>query len=103
MKINKPLTKLQKISEASFYNAIASIKSLEEAKGFFQDLCTPAELQAMVDRWLVVDLLHQDKSYRTINEITGVSVTTIGRVARSLSLGEGGYEKIYQRCKRKKS
>ena len=65
--------------------------------GFFTDLCTPAELEAMADRWQVVPLLHQGIPYRTIHEKTGVSVTTITRVARCLTLGSGGYNLIYDR------
>jgi uncharacterized protein YerC len=48
-------------------------------------------LQALVDRWQVVQLLQQDLPYRRIHDLTGVSVTTIGRVARFLSDGFGGY------------
>ena len=56
-----------------------------------QDLCTPAELEAMTDRWWVVPLLQQGMPYREIHELTQVSVTTIGRVARTLERGAGGY------------
>lgn len=48
----------------------------------------------MADRWQVVPLLRQGIPYRTIHEQTGVSVTTITRVARCLSFGTGGYELI---------
>lgn len=84
------------------YKAIASIKTAEEAKLFFEDLCTPAELQAITDRWLVVPSILEKKPYREIYEDTGVSVTTIGRVARSLMLGTGGYSLIFERLKNEK-
>ena len=64
---------------------------MEECRAFFHDLCTPAELQALADRWAVVGLLRRDLPYREIQQLTGVSVTTIGRVARYLSHGHGGY------------
>lgn len=79
------------------YDAIASIQSNEEARQFFQDLCTPNEIQAMTDRWKVVAYLKEGMSYREIHAKTGVSITTIGRVARYLALGEGGYNLIYER------
>ena len=60
-------------------------------QAFLQDLCTPAELEAMTDRWWVVPLLQQGMPYREIHELTQVSVTTIGRVARTLERGAGGY------------
>jgi len=74
--------------------AISLLKNKDEALQFFTDLCTPAELESMADRWQVVPLLRQGIPYRTIHEQTGVSVTTITRVARCLSFGSGGYELV---------
>ena len=68
------------------------MKNADECRNFFRDLCTPAELQALVDRWQVVKLLEEDRPYRQIHDMTGVSVTTIGRVARFLTEGFGGYQ-----------
>ncbi|KTD36085.1 Trp repressor [Legionella nautarum] len=78
-------------------HAISLLNNLEEALAFFTDLCTPAELEAMADRWEVIPLLRQGIPYRTIHEQTGVSVTTITRVARCLSFGSGGYNLIADR------
>lgn len=89
-------------SEHQLCAAVAAIKTAEEARTFFEDLCTPAELQAMADRWRVVPLLKAGKTYRQIYDETGVSVTTIGRVARCILLGSGGYNVIYERLKRAK-
>ena len=71
--------------------ALTSLSTVEECRNFLRDLCTPAELQALVDRWQVVELLEQGLTYRKIHDLTGVSVTTIGRVARFLTDGFGGY------------
>ncbi|WP_305803977.1 YerC/YecD family TrpR-related protein [Stenotrophomonas sp. YIM B06876] len=71
--------------------AFAALSSPEAVTAFLQDLCTPAELEALSDRWKVVPLLQQGVPYREIHELTGVSVTTTGRVARSLEYGHGGY------------
>ncbi len=71
---------------------MAALPDAEAVKAFLLDLCTPAELQAMVDRWTVVQLLQRGLSYRAINEKTGISVTTVGRVARFLEMGNGGYQ-----------
>jgi len=60
-------------------------------RAFLRDLCTPAEIQAMSDRWAVVEPLERGLPYREIHRLTGVSVTTIGRVARFLNTGNGGY------------
>ncbi len=58
----------------------------QEMRRFLVDLCSPAELRALAERWHVARLLDADQlSYRQINERTGVSTTTIGRVARFLT------------------
>lgn len=92
MKPNRHDTASQrKRNENALFDAVIGLKDVSECRNFFKDLCTPAELQALVDRWQVVVLLQQDLPYRRIHDMTNVSVTTIGRVARSLSDGFGGY------------
>jgi TrpR-related protein YerC/YecD len=88
----------QSRDENALYQAIISLDSTADCRNFFRDLCTPAELQALVDRWHVVLLLQQGLPYRRIHDLTGVSVTTIGRVARFLSSGFGGYRVALERC-----
>lgn len=77
--------------------ALNSLDSPREVRAFLEDLCTPAELEAMVDRWRVAQLLDQGLSYREIRDLTQVSVTTIGRVARFIELGTGGYRTVLER------
>jgi TrpR-related protein YerC/YecD len=49
------------------------------------DLCTPSEIRTLAERWHVARLLDgTDLSYRDIHDATGVSTTTIVRVARFL-------------------
>lgn len=76
-------------AERDLCRAILTLESVEECRSFLADLCTPAELEALVDRWSVVAYLDEGMPYRRIHEITGVSVTTIGRVARFLTSGSG--------------
>jgi TrpR-related protein YerC/YecD len=101
MKEHRPLTPRQEmLAERALFAAILTLKTVEECRAFFRDLCTPAELQALADRWAVVGLLQQGTPYREIHKQTGVSVTTIGRVARYLTGGNGGYaiaaERLHQ-------
>lgn len=81
----------------SLCDAVLTLRNREEVRRFLTDLCTPAELEAMYDRWGVVLLLDEGLSYREIAQRTGVSVTTIGRVARFKDMGEGGYQSALQR------
>ena len=86
-------------AEAALFEAIISLESVAECRNFLKDLCTPAELQALVDRWQVVAYLEQGLPYRKIHDLTGVSVTTIGRVARFLTDGFGGYQTAIERTR----
>jgi TrpR-related protein YerC/YecD len=100
MKTNRPVTLRQEQQhERALFTAILALHSVEECRSFLRDLCTPAELQAMADRWAVVELLERGLRYREIHKLTGVSVTTIGRVARYLSSGNGGYRAVTERLK----
>ena len=81
----------RKRTEDALFRAVLSLEDIHEIRNFFKDLCTPAELQALVDRWQVVEMLQQNLPYRRIHDLTGVSVTTIGRVARFVTDGFGGY------------
>jgi len=87
----------QKRNEDALFNAISCLQTAAECRNFFKDLCTPAELQALVDRWQVVGHLQKGLPYRRIHDLTGVSVTTIGRVARFLTDGYGGYTTAIER------
>jgi TrpR-related protein YerC/YecD len=86
-----------KLQASSLYEAFLTLQSGAEVRQFLLDLCTPAELEAIVDRWWTASLLSEGRSYREISELTGVSVTTIGRVARYLNMGEGGYRLALRR------
>ena len=92
MKEHRALSPRQEaLAERALCGAILTLQSVEECRAFFRDLCTPAELQALSDRWAVVGLLKSGLPYREISKQTGVSLTTIGRVARCLLAGDGGY------------
>lgn len=100
-KVHKPKDKAQvEAAEHQLYEAILSLKDVAEAKKFFEDLCTPTERQALSDRWMVVGPIKEGTPYRAIYDQTGVSVTTIGRVARMLATGTGGYDLVFERVKK---
>lgn len=103
MKEHRALSPRQEaLAERALFGAILSLQSVEECRAFFRDLCTPAELQALTDRWAVVGLLKSGLPYREIHKHTGVSLTTIGRVARCLMSGDGGYKIISERLEHQK-
>jgi TrpR-related protein YerC/YecD len=83
--------------ERNLYQAVLTLRTVEECRAFFRDLCTPSELEAMADRWACVEGLERGLPYREVHRTTGVSVTTVGRVARYLADGNGGYRLAAQR------
>ena len=79
--------------------AIAALRTEEECRAFFEDLCTIKELQDMTQRFDTAILLRQGLSYQKIAEQAGISTATITRVNRSLSYGSGGYQVAFDRLK----
>jgi TrpR-related protein YerC/YecD len=89
-------------AEKELIEALLSLENADECKRFLRDICTPKEIADLSDRWLVARLLDQGKhSYREIHDLTGVSVTTVGRVARFLQQENyQGYRLIIDRLKK---
>ena len=83
--------------ESELFTAILALKTPGEARDFFYDLCTPAELEGLIDRWRVAQMLLQKTPYRKIAEDTKISTATIVRVARFLNNGFGGYQTVMKR------
>ena len=75
------------------------LKNKNEVDDFLKDLCTPAELKALEERWAVAQLLYEDNlSYREIAAKLKTSTTTVTRVARFLSNEPyQGYKRILKR------
>ena len=80
----------------SLLDTLLAIDTKDQLSNFLKDLCTPAELRSLDERWKVCQLLAKENlSYREIHAITGASLTTIGRVARFLKEERyGGYRNI---------
>ena len=94
---------LSKSRGEALYEAIMEIKTQKECEAFLTDLCTPAEIEALKERFLIARLLDAGNiSYRDISARTGASTTTIGRVARFLQQEKHeGYRVVLDRLKRK--
>lgn len=100
MKRRDPASKPLDPAMEGLIQALLSLRTPGEVRAFLEDLCTPSEIEAMADRWRVVPWLLQGTPYREIHDHTGVSVTTIGRVARCLETGSGGYRLAANRALR---
>lgn len=79
------------------FQAILSLKSLDECYEFFEDACTIKEIQEIAQRYEVATLLWKGKSYGEINQATGASTATICRVKKCLVYGNSGYKIALER------
>ena len=79
------------------FEAILSLENRDECYSFFEDLCTVNELLSLSQRFEVVAMLRDHKTYLDIAEKTGASTATISRVNRSLNYGNDGYEMVFSR------
>mgnify|MGYP003298386698 CR=1 FL=1 len=82
--------KIRHPGETQFYEAVLSLKTVEECQLFFEDVSTIKELQSMFQRFRVACLLDSGSNYIEVSETTGASSATISRVNRCLNYG-GGY------------
>jgi len=90
-------SRLQDTMVDDLFKAVLSLNDQEECYRFFEDLCTVGELKAMAQRWRVVRMLTENRTYADIIHETGVSTATISRVKKCLHYGADGYRLILDR------
>ena len=93
------MEKIDTKAAEQFYSAVLNLKTVEECRSFFDDVCTIKELQDLVQRFQVALLLDEGKNYVEISKQTSVSSATISRVNRCLVYGDGGYKTVIDRMK----
>ncbi len=84
----------------ALYEAILRLKSVGEARMFFRDLLTENEIREFAERWKTARMLASGVPYTEIIKQTGLSSTTVARVARWVKRGTGGYRLALQRTSR---
>ncbi|WP_096155804.1 MULTISPECIES: YerC/YecD family TrpR-related protein [Bacillus] len=79
------------------FEAVLSLKDVEECYRFFDDLCTMNEIQSLAQRLEVARMLRDGFTYHKIETETGASTATISRVKRCLNYGNDAYEMALER------
>ncbi len=74
--------------------AFLAIGNKDEAKRFLRDLMTEGEIQEFAKRLKAAKMLTDKTPYLIIEKETGLSSTTVARVAKWLNGQGGGYKKI---------
>lgn len=77
--------------------ALLALKNATEVKLFLRDLMTEAEVKEFANRLEAASLLSRKVQYSPIIERTGLSSTTIARIAKWLKGPLGGYRLILSR------
>ena len=90
--------KIRHPGEEMFFAAVMGLKTQEDCRLFFEDICTIKELQAMAQRLQVAARLDEGQNYNAVCEQTGASTATISRVNKCLLYG-GGYRLVLDRLK----
>ena len=82
----------------NLFKVIAAIESDSQARAFLNDLCTPKEIDTLIERWEVAKLLSTKQySYREIASQLGASTATVTRVARFLfNENNEGYKSLIE-------
>lgn len=70
-----------------FFDAVLTLENKEECYKFFEDACTPKEIAAIAQRFVVAKMLNEKQVYSEIVKSTGASTATISRVNRSINEG----------------
>jgi TrpR-related protein YerC/YecD len=78
--------------------AIRTLRTTDEVTRFLRDLCTRAELEALVHRWQTARLLDEGVPYLEIAERVPTSTATVTRVAQWVRHGAGGYRIALERA-----
>ena len=71
------------------YSLIASLKSANDCRDLFSDMCTNKEIEQMAQSIKAARLLLEGKTYNQVIEETDISSATLSRVSRCVQYGNG--------------
>lgn len=91
------MKKLETKEVEELFEAILSLKTIEECRMFFEDACTVKEVLDVAQRLKAAKMLKKGENYVNVCKATGMSSATVSRVNRCLEYGSGGYELILER------
>lgn len=80
------------------YELIVSLKSVDDCRDLFGDMCTNKEIEQMAQRIKAARLLMSGKTYNQVIEETDISSATLSRVSRCVQYGNG-YSKLLKQSK----
>lgn len=88
------------MKQINLYKAILMLETEQECAKFFRDLLTASEIKEFGNRWKAAQMLDQKIAYEKIEKQTGMSSTTVARIAKWLNKGMGGYKLVIDKLKK---
>ncbi len=76
-------------------------KTPVEMEALLKDLLTPAEIQDLLERWKIIDLLLQGETQRSVRDRVGVSIAKVSRGAAVIQTGTGAFQDIWKKIEKK--
>ena len=73
----------------NLFSLIASMKTAEDCRKLFSDLCTEREIEQMAQRIYAAQLLLEGRTYTQVTDLCDISSATLSRVSRCVQYGEG--------------
>ena len=87
----------------ALFEAILTLKDVDECYKFFEDAYTIKEIFEISQRLKAAKMLKSGANYLEVCAETGMSSATISRVSKCLEYGAGGYDIVIQRVKAKEN
>ena len=96
-------SKLKRDDIDELFEAILTLRDVEDCYRFFEDICTINEIHSISQRLQVAKLLSEKKTYTEIEALTKASTATISRINKCLVYGADGYKRVLERLSEKKN
>jgi Trp operon repressor len=86
----------------SLIQLFLALRNESETSNLFEDMFTPQEIEAFVERWEVVRmLLETNISQREIAKKLGCSVALVSRASRQIKYGTKSFSLLHKRMQKK--
>ena len=73
----------------ALFKVVLSLKTEEDCKALFADLCTRREVENMAERLYAAKLLMEGKTYAQVIAQTDISSATLSRISQCVQYGNG--------------
>lgn len=73
----------------ALYSLILQLKTPEDCRDLFDDLCTVKEVEKMAERVYAARLLLEGKTYNQVISQADISSATLSRISRCVQYGNG--------------